>query len=527
MFRIIRVLFLYVLIAHWGGCLWYWLNKWESRNSSPGEVSWMVKELNKDDYVRETFGGPFNLLGCTETVLLSGHGVDQAREVPTFSNTTSLTQTCEVGHFLQYWVVMYAAMMLMLGDNIGPQTSVERAFAVILTLLGACLTAMMFGQMAQIVSGMAAENRKYDEFTQHVKDQMKNLKVMGETKARVTDYFEYQWRLNVGMDRDEFMRSLSPTLKTEILLSVYAEIVGKISFLKSSLKDHPDMICYLVGKLRSEFFLPSDIIIHEGELTTGASSMYFITRGHVAAYHASRPGKILHVMKHGDYFGEMAYMNIGSRRTSSICAISNSDIAMLNFCELDDCGEFFPRFRENLQFDMKKHIESLGETNELASQAESWPFTSTTAIKKRRETTLLQNEQVSRVSNINSSEAELGSIGLRASRKQREESLSEEKTGNDKSYGRLLESTNVSAKSVSLPKLEAIQSYDSFSMLQEDTAREGEHHNDSEFKRKHRNTQASSMATVSMTATDTEVTEENWNGSIDVNMLAKKLSELK
>ena len=252
--------------------------------------------------------------------------------------------------------------------------------------------------------------------------------------------------------------------------------------------------------------------------------MYFITSGHVAAYHASRPGKILHVMKHGDYFGEMAYMNIGSRRTSSICAISNSDIAMLNFCELDDCGEFFPRFRENLQFDMKKHIESLGETNELASQAESWPFTSTTAIKKRRETTLLQNEQVSRVSNINSSEAELGSIGLRASRKQREESLSDEKTGNDKSDGRVLESTNVSAKSVSLPKLEIIQSYDS---LKEDTAREGEHHNDSEFKRKHRNTQASSMATVSMTATDTEVTEENWNGSIDVNMLAKKLSELK
>ena len=199
---------------------------------------------------------------------------------------------------------------------------------------------------------------------------------------------------------------------------------------------------------------------------------------------------------------------------------------MLNFSELDDCGEFFPRFRENLQFDMKKHIESLGETNELASQAESWPFTSTTAIKKRRETTLLQSKQAS-VSSINNSDAELGSIGLRASRKQREESLSEEKTGNDKSYGRLLESTNVSAKSVSLPKLEAIQSYDSFSMLQEDTAREGEHHNDSEFKRKHRNTQASSMATVSMTATDTEVTEENWNGSIDVNMLAKKLSELK
>ena len=186
MIRIIRVLFLYVLIAHWGGCMWYSLNKWESRQTTD-EVSWMINELNNDKFIHDSFGGPFQRLGCVELDIKEGSG-----DVPIFDNSTAIGQTCQVGELSQYWIVMYAAMMLMMGDNIDPQTSIERAYAVTLTLLGACLTAMMFGQMTQIVSGMDTESRKQDELMQHVKDQMKSMKVVGETQDRVHDYFDYQ-----------------------------------------------------------------------------------------------------------------------------------------------------------------------------------------------------------------------------------------------------------------------------------------------------------------------------------------------
>jgi CRP-like cAMP-binding protein len=63
--------------------------------------------------------------------------------------------------------------------------------------------------------------------------------------------------------------------------------------------------------------------VHEGELTSAFSFVYFVTLGQVAVYKTTAAEKILHTMGIGDYFGEMAYLDVGSRRTSSCCALTN------------------------------------------------------------------------------------------------------------------------------------------------------------------------------------------------------------
>ena len=203
---------------------------------------------------------------------------------------------------------------------------------------------MMFGQMTQILSNLDREESRYEDLMSNVNDQIAQLDLLPETEERITDYYEFQWRMNSGMDRQRFLQSLSPCLRNEILLSVYADIVSDVSFFKG-IQDAPDFICLIVERLTTAFYLPSDVIVHEGELTSSLSYMYFITLGKVAVYHPSQPNKIVHQMGNGNFFGEMGYLDVGSRRTSSVCALTNCDIALLQFKDIDALVATFPGFK--------------------------------------------------------------------------------------------------------------------------------------------------------------------------------------
>ena len=208
--RIIRILFIYLLFAHWGGCVFYLLMKNRSNNKHDTWIEATVADSYKsDDYPL----AKFELKGCGETATV----VEENRE------------TCfDFPEMSQYWMVMYASMMIMMGDSIDCKNNYETVYAVGMSLVGACLTAMMFGQMAHIVAGMDAEDTRYEELMGHVRDQVSQLDLLPETRERVVDYYEFQWRINSGMDRQQFLGSLSPCLRIEILLSVYADIVGKM-----------------------------------------------------------------------------------------------------------------------------------------------------------------------------------------------------------------------------------------------------------------------------------------------------------
>ena len=104
------------------------------------------------------------------------------------------------------------------------------------------------------------------------------------------------------------------------------------------------------------------------QLTTSLSYMYFITLGNVAVYHPEEPEKMVHQMGEGNFFGEMSYLDMGSRRTSSVCALTNCDIALLQFAEIDKLVESFPSFRAHLDVAMRKHIKNFKEGTFLSKK---------------------------------------------------------------------------------------------------------------------------------------------------------------
>ncbi|GMH95937.1 hypothetical protein TrVE_jg11890 [Triparma verrucosa] len=348
--RIVRILFIYIMLAHWGGCLFYIVMKsahWRGGKTWLSESASELGSAPEDEPYAE-----FSYYKCP-----NGNGTN-----------VFVTSTCySLPQADQYWILLYTTTMVMMGDSIDAQNNSERVLSTVFTLIGACLTAMMFGQMTQIVQGLDREDTRYDELMSKVNDQLASLDLLPETSDRIADYYEFQWRMNSGMDRHQFLNSLSPCLRNEILLSVYADLVSNVSFFKG-VQDAPDFICLIVEQLTTAFFLPSDVIVHEGELTTSLSYMYFITLGTVAVYHPEEPEKIVHQMGEGSFFGEMSYLDMGSRRTSSVCALTNCDIALLQFAEIDKLVESFPSFRAHLDVAMRKHIKNFKEGTFLSKK---------------------------------------------------------------------------------------------------------------------------------------------------------------
>eukprot|EP00520_Triparma_pacifica_P017572 CAMPEP_0118642102 /NCGR_PEP_ID=MMETSP0785-20121206/5660_1 /TAXON_ID=91992 /ORGANISM="Bolidomonas pacifica, Strain CCMP 1866" /LENGTH=1080 /DNA_ID=CAMNT_0006533639 /DNA_START=207 /DNA_END=3446 /DNA_ORIENTATION=- len=344
--RIFRIIFGYLMLAHWGGCIFLLIMK--SRQDE--NRTWLAKYAFDNGYATD-LGGEYEVnysfSPCATNVTAVGND--------------SIENLCYTIPWLdQYWIVMYQSMMIMMGESIETYSNPERIFALGMSLVGACLTSMMFGQMVQIVSGMDREESRYEDMMSNVADQVSQLALLPETHERIKDYYEFQWRMNSGMDRKQFLASLSPCLRTEILLSVYADVVSNVPFFQ--VPEAPDLITMIVLFLDTAFYLPSDIIVHEGELTTNQSCLYFLTLGTVAVFKEDKPDKALVKMNEGSYFGEMGYLSLGSKRTSSICALTNCDIAMLKFQDIDVLIEMYPAFALKMSKEGRKNMEKYRTT---------------------------------------------------------------------------------------------------------------------------------------------------------------------
>ena len=61
----------------------------------------------------------------------------------------------------KYWVSFYTSVFLLVGGEIGPRNSIDASIASILIIVGAVITAVMFGEMAVLMTSM---NRKSSKF---------------------------------------------------------------------------------------------------------------------------------------------------------------------------------------------------------------------------------------------------------------------------------------------------------------------------------------------------------------------------
>lgn len=298
---ILRLYMFVILLSHWLGCGWYVLT-WESEVDSDLTVTtWL------------------------EAAGLAGQGMGS-----------------------QYLSVLLAAL-LMLFRTIAtpPQTDGEILYMTFVVLLGACVHATIFGQVAHLVASMNSGDARHTQQMQKMHEQMRYHHLPRVLQERVSLYYDSLWdrqREHGSGEASSLTKGMSEPLALEVSLYLNRDMVEKVPMFKDVEKN---VILSVISSLRAHMFLPGDYIVRAGEM---GDRMYFIRKGRCVVLIPVGPDepdppanarlvdgsgaryRAVKTLKDGDYFGEISLL-FRMQRTATICSTTFTDASSLGAAE--------------------------------------------------------------------------------------------------------------------------------------------------------------------------------------------------
>ena len=255
----------------------------------------------------------------------------------------------DVNTSVKYVRVVFAAFLMLMGENIEPQTQGEQLYTIFVMLIGACLYATIFGQMAVVINDLNRASSRYQEKLSNIREHMRNLELPLPIQVRVREYFDELWSLNRCLDRDTFYHDLSNPLCIEIKMHLYGSLVRKVPLF---IGIDPTCILRIVNSLVVELFLKGDYLIREGEI---GNEMYFLKRGRVVVFKREDPGNIFAVLTDHSYFGDVG-LRRGIYRTAMIQAQTFCDTSKLTREAFEQVIEEFPDSGREILIKMNKKM---------------------------------------------------------------------------------------------------------------------------------------------------------------------------
>ena len=194
--RITQLFGLFLMVAHWFGCLWYWVGSQEyfkrscylhSGANSDGACSWIdgaeIEHLPKEQlYVRSLYW--------------------------------AITTMTSVGY----------------GD-ISPINQSETVVASAIMLIGSAMYATIFSNMASYIQSIDADFSNFQQKMGDVRQQMTYLRIPAELSSHIEMYYNYMWTCHKGLVEHKryFYKDLPPALNLEISMHLFRDTVGGVA----------------------------------------------------------------------------------------------------------------------------------------------------------------------------------------------------------------------------------------------------------------------------------------------------------
>ncbi|EFA08494.1 potassium/sodium hyperpolarization-activated cyclic nucleotide-gated channel 1 [Tribolium castaneum] len=244
------------------------------------------------------------------------------------------------------------AFMLVAMSKIQTDRPLTMIFNIICILIGSVLNMVILAQVMQIYKRHSSSRNKYDNLLQEIAEYMNYKELPPPIKNRVFRYVEFKFQKNIFKEAD-ILNTLSKILKQDILLHNCKKMVEKVDFFKGL---PGSLILRLVTKLRSEIYLPNDLIVQAG---IPGNAMYFIYVGSVAVYTINEQ-EICH-LEDGSYFGEISLV-INEPRVASVIAITNCEVFRLSRKDFMEAMEPYPNLTGKIR---EKALSRLKRTKQM------------------------------------------------------------------------------------------------------------------------------------------------------------------
>ena len=214
-------------------------------------------------------------IACILYILVS----DKDSWIPPKDLDAGETDFYEISDFKQYTVVFYYAILLIVGNESAPRSTNQTIFSSLVVIMGAIVTAFVFGNMAALMATINKKDSHNQEQIDFVSSTMRSIKLPEEIQNQVIEYLMHcQESPDVQQDIEKFFEILSPSLRNVILHHLYNKIVIEISIFRDCTEIE---IGFIINNLKTMLFLVNDEIIRQGDF---GNRMYFVSNGIVDVF---------------------------------------------------------------------------------------------------------------------------------------------------------------------------------------------------------------------------------------------------
>ena len=245
------------------------------------------------------------------------------------SEPISLRETDDL--FTQYVYSYYTALMMIMGDNTAPTDAAEGLFTVCIVLIGSCINATIFANVANLVAQMSAEGAAHNRKMEGITTAMNALKVPRRVASRIRAYFEYTYARHHDHAGARFIASLPTQLRSRVSLCVHEASVRSCPLFK---RGDRRLISAISSQLDPEVYLPAEFILVSGYVS---NCMYFIERGRVQLISKKqeklRSTEGLVVEERTGYFNELALF-LDTTRNGQVGRVSARAITHVDMYKL-------------------------------------------------------------------------------------------------------------------------------------------------------------------------------------------------
>ncbi|XP_031572665.1 uncharacterized protein LOC116306713 isoform X2 [Actinia tenebrosa] len=273
----------FAMVAHWLACVWYVIGLEEVTEKST--ISWLYQ-------FGETIERPF-----VNFSLESGPDEGSAYVTSLYFTLTSMTT---VGF-----------------GNVSANTNAEKAFAVIVMLIGALMHAAIFGNVAAIIQKLYANRVRYHSRANEIKQFIRVHHIDTDLSNRLEDYFHTTWSISGGVDTREILATFPTEIQSDVCMHLYKGLLELPLFSQAP----RGLVRMLSLQVRPVYVGPGEYLLMRNDVV---NCIYYIASGSMEVLQGESVAAIL---GKGDLFGEDISRKIPIRR-------SNGDVRALTYCDI-------------------------------------------------------------------------------------------------------------------------------------------------------------------------------------------------
>ncbi|EAR89827.2 cation channel family protein (macronuclear) [Tetrahymena thermophila SB210] len=202
----------------------------------------------------------------------------------------------------------------------------------------------------------ALNSEKMDKtLSNETKSKMESIRVFLHFKKfphsisnRIYKFYDFQNMKFKGINDEEILSELPNTVQNEIILQLFQNVLQKIQTNQAKDKG---VVLSLMKMMKQKIIPKDEHVFKKGEIAT---DMYFIIEGQATVMIEDefylKPPVILAELKEGDYFGEMAILDLKINvRGASVIAKSNLHLASLDIKDFKFVCSIYPEIYQIIQ----------------------------------------------------------------------------------------------------------------------------------------------------------------------------------